>query len=134
MAIVSRNLRHLFKHRGVSLTEVAQATGVPRSTLGEWVAGRTPRLGSEIAAVATYLGVSLETLLKETNQRNPSPLSSGETTKSPDILCSCSHAPLRPLLQGPYQIRIECIPLSASPTIAEQKSKCAPIRQEDEPE
>ncbi len=64
MSAISSNLRKLIRQRGVTLSEVSHATGVPRSTLGEWSTGRAPRLGPEILKVAKYLGVSLESLIE----------------------------------------------------------------------
>ena len=46
-----------------SIKEVAKATGVPNSTLSEWLNNRTPKNPEQVRSVAKFLGVSLHFLL-----------------------------------------------------------------------
>jgi transcriptional regulator with XRE-family HTH domain len=56
-------LNSLMKERGVSAKVVCQATGIPQSTLSEWMSGsRGPILGDPLLRLARFFGVSLEYL------------------------------------------------------------------------
>ncbi|RME18057.1 MAG: XRE family transcriptional regulator [Bdellovibrio sp.] len=57
------NLKHLMLVRGLKLSDVSKATGIPKSTLSEWTAGREPKISEALLKLAQYLGVSLEELL-----------------------------------------------------------------------
>lgn len=49
--------------RGLTDSKVATETGVAKSTLSEWKAGKyTPKV-DKLLRIAKYLGVSLETLI-----------------------------------------------------------------------
>lgn len=57
------NLNGVIKAKRYSLKEVSEATSIPRSTLAEWVQGRSPQLGPELLKLSSFLGVSLEYLM-----------------------------------------------------------------------
>ena len=57
-------LKLLRYERGVDLTEVAEATGVTRQTLGRWEAGSTVQPNASTAkAIADYYGITVAELL-----------------------------------------------------------------------
>ena len=64
MAIqIGSTLKALLKVRRMTLKEVSKATGVPSSTLSEWLNNRSPKNPEQIRKVAQYMGVSLHYLL-----------------------------------------------------------------------
>ena len=56
-------LRFLLRERGLSQSELARATGVPRPTIGHWLRGRAAADLVAVRRVAHYLGVSFEQLI-----------------------------------------------------------------------
>lgn len=64
MAIqIGSTLKTLLKVRRMTLKEVSKATGVPSSTLSEWLNNRSPKNPEQIRKVAQYMNVSLHYLL-----------------------------------------------------------------------
>ena len=64
MAIqIGPTLKTLLKTRRITLKEVSSNTGVPSSTLSEWLNNRSPKNPEQIRKVAEYLEVSLHYLL-----------------------------------------------------------------------
>lgn len=57
------NLRRLLEERSLSLTKVSLATGIPKSTLSEWTAGREPKVSEPLLKLAQYLNVTLDELV-----------------------------------------------------------------------
>ena len=55
-------LKDIMKSKGITLANIAKETGVPKTTISEWLNNRHPNV-VQAAAVANYLGVSLHTLL-----------------------------------------------------------------------
>ncbi|MBL7542713.1 MAG: helix-turn-helix transcriptional regulator [Bdellovibrionaceae bacterium] len=55
-------LRDLMKTRGETLLSVSQSTGVPKSTIADWMTNRTPN-PVQAVKIAKYFGVSLYYLL-----------------------------------------------------------------------
>lgn len=55
-------LKKTMKQQGETLASISKATGVPKSTISEWLSNRTPN-PVQVAKVADHLGVSLYTLL-----------------------------------------------------------------------
>lgn len=55
-------LQALMKKRGETLATLSKATGVPKSTISEWLGDRSPN-PVQAVKVANYLGVSLHYLL-----------------------------------------------------------------------
>lgn len=60
---VGVTLRELLVEKRYSLKEVSKGSGVPSSTLSEWLSNRTPRNPVQVRRVADFLGVSLHYLL-----------------------------------------------------------------------
>ena len=50
--------------KGVSDYQVAKDTGIPRSTLSEWNAGKYIPKADKLLKLAEYFGVSIEELIK----------------------------------------------------------------------
>mgnify|MGYP006077478831 CR=1 FL=1 len=55
-------LKELMKKQGETLLSVSQGTGVPKSTIADWMTNRTPN-PIQAAKIAKYFGVSLHFLL-----------------------------------------------------------------------
>lgn len=55
--------KQLLAEKRMSIKEVAEASGVPASTLSEWLNNRTPKNPQQARDVARALGVSLHYLL-----------------------------------------------------------------------
>ena len=60
---IGSTLKTLLKQRRMTLKEVSKQTGVPSSTLSEWLNNRSPKNPDQTRKVAQYLGVSLHYLL-----------------------------------------------------------------------
>jgi len=57
-------LKSLMKERGVTTKLLSAATGVPASTISEWLnSDREPKLNGNLLNVARFFGVSLERLI-----------------------------------------------------------------------
>ena len=63
----AKNLKELMQKHSVTAKELSRKTGVPTSTLSEWLGGRVPRLSDDAVKVAQVLGVSLEFLVTGTS-------------------------------------------------------------------
>lgn len=63
----SENLNRLLKEKNLSLKWVSERTGIARTTLSEWSAGRKPTLCLELLKLAEVLGVTLEYLITGKN-------------------------------------------------------------------
>lgn len=59
----SKTLKKLMNERGVTATTVAQATKIPKSSLSEWMSGRTPKLDHSVVKLAKFFGVTVEYLI-----------------------------------------------------------------------
>jgi transcriptional regulator with XRE-family HTH domain len=59
----SENLRKVIESRGLRLTKISSATGIPMSTLSEWTAGRDPIVSDALVRLCRYLGVTLDELI-----------------------------------------------------------------------
>ncbi len=51
------------QERKVTAKIVCNATGIPKSTLSEWLTGRQPKLDESIVRLARFFGVSVERLI-----------------------------------------------------------------------
>ena len=58
-----QTLAALLKQKRISVRELSEATGVPKSTISEWQAGRQPKNPEHVRKVASYLEVSMHQLL-----------------------------------------------------------------------
>ncbi len=59
----AKTLKKLMQDRGVSAAVVCQATGIPKSSLSEWLSGRQPKMDESIVKLAKFFGVSVEFLI-----------------------------------------------------------------------
>lgn len=57
------NLQELMNKSGETVSSLAKATGIPKSTISEWCAGRKPMLDGAILKLAHHFGVSVEKLI-----------------------------------------------------------------------
>ncbi|MGE0633746.1 MAG: helix-turn-helix domain-containing protein [Pseudobdellovibrionaceae bacterium] len=51
------------KAKGMTISQLSRASGVPNSTLAQWSSGVTPKNPSQALAVANVLGISLHFFL-----------------------------------------------------------------------
>ena len=56
------NLKTQIELKNLKLGEISKATGIPKSTLSEWTAGREPKVSENLLKLAQFLEVSLEYL------------------------------------------------------------------------
>lgn len=63
MVSFGQSLKHLMKERGLSVRKLTEQTNIPKSTIAEWLSGRSPKFSPELIKLSQVLGVSLETLL-----------------------------------------------------------------------
>ncbi|MDZ4661049.1 MAG: helix-turn-helix transcriptional regulator [Pseudomonadota bacterium] len=69
---IAKSLTALMKQRGLSLRELSKLSGVPPTTLNEWLSNRPPRNPVQIKKVAEALDVSLNFLLfNEEDKHDP---------------------------------------------------------------
>ncbi len=59
--MLAKNLKQLLEDREITISALAKATDVPKSTISTWLAGRTPDL-IQLDKVARYLGTNIEAL------------------------------------------------------------------------
>ena len=59
---VSTVLKDLLKQKGETISSLSKATGVPKSTIGDWMASRVPN-PVQAALVANHFGVGLHYFL-----------------------------------------------------------------------
>lgn len=63
MSKFSENLKNLLHDRKISSSALSRATGIPKSTLSEWLTGtREPTVSEALVKLSQHLGVSLEFL------------------------------------------------------------------------
>lgn len=60
---LAKQLRFYLDKVGISASQLAKRASVPKQSLGNWIAGNTPRDPRQIKRVADALGVSLDHLL-----------------------------------------------------------------------
>ena len=60
---IDKSLRAAMKARGLSLRELAKLSGVPPTTINEWLSNRPPRNPVQAKKVAEALDISLNKLL-----------------------------------------------------------------------
>lgn len=59
---LNKNLNELLKIKGVSLTRLAKSTGVPITTISNWLSGQSPKNIEQLKKVADHFNVSIEEL------------------------------------------------------------------------
>lgn len=60
---IGSTFKKLIEQNRMTLKEVSKQTGVPSSTLSEWLNNRSPKNPEQIKKVAKYLGVSMHFFL-----------------------------------------------------------------------
>ena len=63
MKSFATNLKKLMEDRGVTAAVLSRATGIAKSSLSSWLAGRQPTLDESIVSLARFFGVSVERLI-----------------------------------------------------------------------
>lgn len=63
MAKFSTNLKQLIKAKGLTAKQLSDSTGIPRTTISEWINGREPTASDALIKLARFLGVSVEFLI-----------------------------------------------------------------------
>lgn len=61
---IAKVLKEIMERDRHTLTSISKATGVPKSTIAEWLNNRTPN-PIQVVLVARHLGVSLHYILFE---------------------------------------------------------------------
>ena len=59
--MLQKKLKMLLKTTNLSVTELAQRTGVPRTNIQQWLTGTSPNI-AQVDSVAKYFGISIEEL------------------------------------------------------------------------
>jgi len=67
MSVFSRTLKDIIKKKRLTISQISKETGLPTSSLSEWLQGRQPTLSEPVLKLARYLGVSLEYLITGKN-------------------------------------------------------------------
>lgn len=57
--MLAENLKKILKEKDISVNELSKKTGVPKSTIMTWLAGRTPDL-IQLDKVTQYLNTSID--------------------------------------------------------------------------
>ena len=55
-------LKGLMESKGINLTALSKATGVPKQTIHNWLCGTEPKSLGHVLSVARYFGLSIEEL------------------------------------------------------------------------
>ena len=63
MSSFAKNLTKLIRERGTTIGAISRATGISTSTLSEWTAGRSPKVGNDLVKLSRHLEVSLDQLI-----------------------------------------------------------------------
>lgn len=60
--MIEKNLKKLLKTSNLSVTELAQRTGVPRTNIQQWLSGTSPNI-VQVDKVANYFGITIDELV-----------------------------------------------------------------------
>lgn len=66
------NLRKLLNDSGLNAVKLSKLTGVPKSTLSDWLAGNSPKNISQIKCVADHFKISIDQLVYNLSQKSES--------------------------------------------------------------
>lgn len=64
-------LEKLLKDRSISARELSRETGIPQSTINNFLSGRGPHKPEQVLLIARYFGTSMEYLLFGEDSRPP---------------------------------------------------------------
>lgn len=62
------NLKKILSVRHLSLTKLSKQTGVPVTTISNWLNGQPPRNISQVKAIATFLSLTVDELVFGANE------------------------------------------------------------------
>lgn len=68
---LDKTLEKLLKENNISARELARQTGIPQSTLNNFLSGRGPHKPEQILAIAKHFSVSMELILFGEDDRPP---------------------------------------------------------------
>lgn len=104
----SKILNALMEKNKLNAKMLSQSTGIPRTTISEWLGDRMPKLGKDIVNLAKYFNVSLDYLLTGDDKaaitsNTPSELLNG-------IMCTLQKG--SGCFEGEYKVKIEKVNVS----------------------
>jgi transcriptional regulator with XRE-family HTH domain len=67
--MIDKKLKALMKSRNISATDLSKETGVPRTTIQQWLTGSSPNI-MQADKIASYFNVTIEELVFD---RKPKP-------------------------------------------------------------
>lgn len=59
---LKEQLEHLIKQYGINVSNLSKFSGVPNSTISDWLGGSNPKNISQVKKVADYFDVSIDYL------------------------------------------------------------------------
>lgn len=62
MMILSKQLKEILAKRGLTISQIARISGVPKQTISDWVIGRKPRSLANLKKVADALDTTIDEL------------------------------------------------------------------------
>jgi transcriptional regulator with XRE-family HTH domain len=65
MSAFQSNLKQILKDKGLTQTQFADALGISKGTLSDWLSGRYYPRGKYLQAMCDYLGVTMGELVSE---------------------------------------------------------------------
>jgi len=92
---LAKTLRLLLEERNLTIEDVAVATEIKRATIGDWLAGTSPRNMQDARTVARYLGVTFHYLCFGHSED--------------DVSAIINSAPTEMILDGIFRLRLEKI-------------------------
>lgn len=57
------NLKRLIKENNLNALKLSKATGVPNSTISDWLLGNSPKNIIQVKTIATYFNISIDELI-----------------------------------------------------------------------
>lgn len=60
-----KNFQKLLDKKGITAYRVAKDTGIPTASLSDWKNGKSIPKADKLSKIATYLGTTIEELIKE---------------------------------------------------------------------
>lgn len=93
--VLAQTIKMLMEERGLTPEQLAEISGVRRTTLSDWLAGTSPRNLEDARRVARNLGVTLHYLLFGQDEQ--------------DVLALLRTVPTTLVLEGVYRVRLERI-------------------------
>lgn len=65
MSALQTNLKQILRDKGLTQTQLADALGISKGTLSDWLSGRYYPRGKYLQAMCQYLGVTMGELVSE---------------------------------------------------------------------